>query len=96
MARVSVLCVVVQLMLPLVLKVMHNHDWIHRDISVANIYEFEGRGLFGDLEYAKKGDDDTEHLFRMVRSTFDCSLIAFKCFSNAGYALLYGRRGNGM
>lgn len=48
------------------LKVLHDNDWVHRDISVANIYVYKGRGLLGDLEYAKWGDDDSDHIFRTV------------------------------
>ncbi|KAL5520223.1 hypothetical protein ACEPAG_9436 [Sanghuangporus baumii] len=36
-----------------VLKWIHGCGWVHRDISVGNLYYYNGRGLIGDLEYAK-------------------------------------------
>ncbi|KAL5496151.1 hypothetical protein ACEPAH_3068 [Sanghuangporus vaninii] len=39
-----------------VLKWIHGCGWVHRDISVGNLYYFNGRGLIGDLEYAKRSN----------------------------------------
>ena len=33
---------------------IHEAGWVHRDISNGNMYEYEGRGLLADFEYAKK------------------------------------------
>ncbi|KAL5520272.1 hypothetical protein ACEPAG_9485 [Sanghuangporus baumii] len=35
------------------LKYLHGSDWVHRDLSVGNLYLYHGRGLIGDLEYAR-------------------------------------------
>ncbi|KAK7433988.1 hypothetical protein VKT23_020452 [Stygiomarasmius scandens] len=46
----------------IVLKVIHEAGWIHRDISVNNLYwSRNGLGLLSDLEYAKKKVDTTAH-----------------------------------
>lgn len=75
----------------LVLQIVHDCDWVHRDISIANIYEYKGRGLLGDLEYAKRGGDDTDHLFRTVNSFSVASYFYLIVRSFLGYALLHGR-----
>ncbi|KAL5525353.1 hypothetical protein ACEPAF_9223 [Sanghuangporus sanghuang] len=36
------------------LKYLHGSDWVHRDLSVRNLYLYHGRGLVGDLEYARR------------------------------------------
>ena len=42
---------------------LHEAGWVHRDISVGNLYLYtdpvskEKRGLIGDLEYAKRVGD---------------------------------------
>ncbi|KAL5520224.1 hypothetical protein ACEPAG_9437 [Sanghuangporus baumii] len=41
-----------------VLKWIHGCGWVHRDISPGNLYLYEGRGLVGDLEYAKQRNLD--------------------------------------
>ena len=33
---------------------------MHRDLSVGNLYLYEGRGLIGDFEYAKHKNTDVE------------------------------------
>ncbi|KAL5479077.1 hypothetical protein ACEPAI_2365 [Sanghuangporus weigelae] len=43
-----------------VLRWIHGSGWVHRDISPGNLYLFEGRGLIGDLEYAKQRNFDIE------------------------------------
>ncbi|KAL5496161.1 hypothetical protein ACEPAH_3078 [Sanghuangporus vaninii] len=43
------------------LKFIHGAGWVHRDLSVGNLYLYEGRGLIGDLEYAKQKNYDAEH-----------------------------------
>lgn len=44
---------------------MHEADWVHRDVSAANVYWYkdeEGeRGLLADFEYAKKMKKIGEH-----------------------------------
>lgn len=44
------------------LQVIHNSGWVHRDISVSNIYLLDDHGLLGDLEYAKSVDVDEDPL----------------------------------
>lgn len=53
-------------MLSAVLEIIHDSGWVHRDISDSNIYIFEGRGLLGDLEYAKSVHDDPDYHVRTV------------------------------
>ncbi len=46
---------------------MHESGWVHRDISVGNVYYHEERGgLLGDLEYAKVMADEQTHEVRTV------------------------------
>ncbi|KAI5114952.1 hypothetical protein M0805_000808, partial [Coniferiporia weirii] len=40
------------------LEYMHRCGWVHRDISCGNVYLYEGRGLLGDLEFAKRMSTD--------------------------------------
>ncbi|KAL5525380.1 hypothetical protein ACEPAF_9250 [Sanghuangporus sanghuang] len=44
-----------------VLKWIHGAGWVHRDLSVGNLYFYDGRGLIGDFEYAKCKNSDVEH-----------------------------------
>ena len=70
---------------------MHDYDWVHRDINAENIFVYKGRGLLGDLEYAKRVDDDSDHLFRTVRIMLSCLRNASNCKDLIGYDLLHGR-----
>lgn len=38
----------------LVLRILTEDSWVHRDISTGNVYYHNGFGLLGDLEYAKQ------------------------------------------
>ena len=33
---------------------------MHRDLSIGNLYLYQGRGLIGDFEYAKRRDSHVE------------------------------------
>ncbi|KAJ3793984.1 hypothetical protein GGU11DRAFT_811558 [Lentinula aff. detonsa] len=50
----------------LALHWIHSAGWVHRDISDGNLYYHKERniGLIGDLEYAKKVDDQLHHNVR--------------------------------
>ena len=48
------------------LNVLHGCRWVHRDISAGNTYLYEGRGLLGDLEYAKIMESGGLHETRAV------------------------------
>ncbi|KAJ3733084.1 hypothetical protein DFJ43DRAFT_1117885 [Lentinula guzmanii] len=52
----------------LALRLIHFAGWVHRDISGGNLYYHKERkiGLIGDLEYAKKVDDQSRHNVRTV------------------------------
>ncbi|OCB90616.1 hypothetical protein A7U60_g2134 [Sanghuangporus baumii] len=43
---------------------IHGCGWVHRDISIGNLYMYRGRGLIGDLEYAKCKNSDVAHELR--------------------------------
>ncbi|KAL5496160.1 hypothetical protein ACEPAH_3077 [Sanghuangporus vaninii] len=47
-----------------VLKWIHGCGWVHRDISAGNLYFYDGRGLIGDLEFAKRKNTDLKHELR--------------------------------
>ncbi|KAL5496159.1 hypothetical protein ACEPAH_3076 [Sanghuangporus vaninii] len=38
------------------LEWIHGSGWVHRDISSGNLYFYDGHGLIGDLEYARRKD----------------------------------------
>lgn len=63
----------------LVLKWIHGCGWVHRDLSVGNLYWYRGRGLIGDFEYAKRRNSDAEHERRAVGSSF----FSQQCLSTA-------------
>ncbi|KAL5476495.1 hypothetical protein ACEPAI_3352 [Sanghuangporus weigelae] len=46
------------------LKYIHKSGYVHRDISAGNVFYYEGRGLIGDLEYAKEVATDGTHQMR--------------------------------
>ncbi|KAI5115744.1 hypothetical protein M0805_002822 [Coniferiporia weirii] len=48
----------------IVLEYIHKAGWVHRDISCGNVYYYKGRGLLGDLEYAKRASSDAKHEVR--------------------------------
>ncbi|KAI5114981.1 hypothetical protein M0805_008804, partial [Coniferiporia weirii] len=47
-----------------ILSYMHRAGWVHHDLSYGNIYLYKGRGLWGDLEYAKKMGTHGKHEVR--------------------------------
>ena len=53
---------------------LHEVGWVHRDISVGNLYLYtdpvnqEKRGLIGDLEYTKRVGEGGKHDVRIVRN----------------------------
>ncbi|KAL5496143.1 hypothetical protein ACEPAH_3060 [Sanghuangporus vaninii] len=46
------------------LKWVHECGWTHRDVGLNNIYLYYGRGLIGDLEYAKYKYSQATHKIR--------------------------------
>lgn len=52
----------------------HGSGWVHRDISAANVYLYEGRGILGDLEFAKNTADNSQHELRAVRGMYSLSV----------------------
>ncbi|KAL5479079.1 hypothetical protein ACEPAI_2367 [Sanghuangporus weigelae] len=44
-----------------VLKWIHGCGWVHRDVSPGNLYLYDGRGILGDFEYAKRRGSDVEN-----------------------------------
>ena len=42
------------------LKWIHGAGWVHRDLSIGNLYLYQGRGLIGDFEYAKRKGSNVE------------------------------------
>ncbi|KAL5512617.1 hypothetical protein ACEPAG_3270 [Sanghuangporus baumii] len=62
------------------LKFIHGSGWIHRDISAGNVYYFDGRGLIGDLEYAKKITIDETHQMRTGTPDFMAIEVMSNCY----------------
>ena len=58
-----------------VLQINHGSGWVHRDVSVGNVYPFDGRGILADLEYAKSTNDTSKHDVRTVRVSDLLSII---------------------
>ena len=48
-------------------RLLHGSGWVHRDISIGNVYLYEGRGLLGDFEFAKNVADHSQPEVRTVR-----------------------------
>ncbi|KAL5526061.1 hypothetical protein ACEPAG_7399 [Sanghuangporus baumii] len=46
------------------LKYIHKSGYVYQDISAGNVFYYEGRGLIGDLEYAKEMATDGTHQTR--------------------------------
>jgi hypothetical protein len=58
--------------------------WVHRYISDGNVYIYEGRGLIGDLEYAKViGSGRTSDDRTVSRSQWQ-DLACLRAFSGNG------------
>ncbi|KAL5479069.1 hypothetical protein ACEPAI_2357 [Sanghuangporus weigelae] len=53
-----------------VLRWMHESGWVHRDISAGNLFFYDGRGLIGDLEYAKLKGSFATHSMRTGNAYF--------------------------
>jgi serine/threonine protein kinase len=53
-------------------------SWVHRDLSICNIYSVDGQLKLGDLEYAKKfgqeGESGSHDLRTVSRIHFDRSV----------------------
>ena len=58
-----------------VLQFIHESGWVHRDVSVGNVYLFDGRGILANLEYAKSTNDTPQHDVRTVRGLDLLSMI---------------------
>jgi len=54
-----------------VLQLIHGSGWVHRDISIGNVYLYEGHGLLGDLEHAKNTADHSDHWHEAKMGTID-------------------------
>ena len=56
----------------IVLQVIHKAGWVHRDLSIGNLYLYIDpvsgmkRGLIGDFEFAKKVGNGGRHDKRIV------------------------------
>lgn len=48
------------------LRIMHQHGYIHWDVSTGNIISYNGYGRLADLEYAKEISTGGAHEIRMV------------------------------
>ncbi|KAL5525400.1 hypothetical protein ACEPAF_9270 [Sanghuangporus sanghuang] len=63
-----------------VLEWIHGAQWVHRDISVGNLYFYDGRGVIGDFEYAKKRDSNVSHEVRSCSIDFVSSEVIKHAF----------------
>ncbi|KAJ3726036.1 hypothetical protein C8R42DRAFT_659773 [Lentinula raphanica] len=54
------------------LYLIHSAGWVHRDVSGGNLYYYKDRdaGLLGDLEYAKRTDEESNQTARVGTPTF--------------------------
>ncbi|KIP01109.1 hypothetical protein PHLGIDRAFT_123659 [Phlebiopsis gigantea 11061_1 CR5-6] len=52
------------------LSAMHAAGYVHRDISAGNILVVDGKGILGDVEYAKEEDDNSQHEVRTGTAYF--------------------------
>jgi serine/threonine protein kinase len=59
-----------------VFRLFHGSGWVHRDISVGNVYLHEGRGVLGDLEFAKNTAGQSQHELRTVRVIYFLSVTS--------------------
>jgi hypothetical protein len=59
-----------------VFRLFHGSGWVHRDISVGNVYLYKGRGVLGDLEFAKNTADRSQHELRTVRGIYFLSVTS--------------------
>ena len=80
--------------MPIALLVMHEAGWVHRDISVGNLYLYkdpvteETRGLIGDFEYAKEVGWGGKHDIRTVCvSAVDFYVFSLMIFINRGHQI---------
>jgi serine/threonine protein kinase len=48
------------------LRIMHEHGYVHRDVSTGNIIFHDGNGKIADLEYAKEIGRGEAHEVRTV------------------------------
>ena len=63
------------LILPIaVFRLFHGSGWVHQDISAGNVYLYGGRGILGDLEFAKNTADNSQHELRVVRGMYSLSV----------------------
>ena len=69
-----------------VLEWIHGCGWVHRDISVGNLYFLDGRGLVGDLEYAKRRNYGVKRERRVVRCFRWSVLYGFMLTPRLGHA----------
>ena len=54
---------------------------MHRDISIGNLYLYAGRGIIGDLEYAKRRGSDASREQRFVSHLIGIFLFLNSCFA---------------
>ena len=73
---------------------MHKCGWVHRDISSGNILIVDGVVKIGDLEYAKRMDDDTSHAGRSVRVLCLLFVTDGAHLELIGYCTIHVDRGN--
>lgn len=52
---------------------------MHRDCSIGNLHLFEGRGLIGDFEFAKRKNTDLSHEHAVV-SFQPFVVLNYSCF----------------
>ena len=64
------------------LSVLHEHGFVHRDISTSNILLVNGVAKLADLEYVKHEGETTEHNIRTVGdlTMYDIAVSAQLCF----------------
>ena len=55
---------------------IHEAGWVHRADGIGNIYEYEGRRLLADFEYAKMAEPEVKTVSLLFSYTCICKLNA--------------------
>ncbi|KAL5520262.1 hypothetical protein ACEPAG_9475 [Sanghuangporus baumii] len=63
-----------------ILKWIHGAGWVHRDLSIGNLYLYQDRGLIGDFEYAQRKNSDARLEVQIGTPDFMAIEAAARCY----------------